>query len=1118
MNTSLVNIAVISDNVEGLFSFEDTEGMSVYPFSKSADIDFSGYCLVIVDVRSGMPVNFDFGNTNIILAADSFSLEDKNNFRSYRDALFGVVPLCESELSAARGRSLIFEEQIERSKTSLREILDTTEDVMVLMERDGLIIDCNSTFAKAIGIESRLIVGAMVWDIMPTTGAEKRAAAFRRCVKDKRKVSYENFTFGNWYEITLHPVLNLDDEVTEVIGFGRNINNERKERFIYAMNQKRYKALAVLGQMYEADSGEIMGYALESVIDQSLSRAGNLFFYDQDENMLKLVAEYRDGVCDVFEKERKSISPSDIAGLESVLNSGKPYMRNENADGCVKCCGEFFDCKRIMIVPGMVQGDVIAVLVLFDKDDSYTDAEASGIMNFMDGTWRLIERKEIEERASELNYELEVEIQKRTAELIESEERFKSAFNSNIVGMVVLNADMSIIELNDAYAGMLGYEQDELKGVLIRDITHHEDREMSWKYLDELVSGKKKTSKIVKRYITKSGASLIASVNGALVRDSKGKAKYIIGHVVNITEAEMTRKERDRIFEQTKDFIFITDLQGNVRYINRAFEKQTGIKIEDIVGKSYKEMGDFNDDFWQEFFKDSDFASFEIRHSFLGADKWISWVVSIDRENNFAYATGRDVTDRKMYENSLREAKEKAEAADSAKSEFIANISHEIRTPLNAVIGFSELLSAKVDDSKLKSYVNSIKTSGRSLMTLINDILDISRLDAGATQAESTSASIHGLVDEMLRIFNLKADNKGIKLEAEISDSVPKSLIIDVARMRQVLLNLVGNALKFTEDGYVLIRVESFRSSKGECSLSIFVEDTGIGIPKSDFESIFQPFRQRSDQSMNKFGGTGLGLSISKKLIELMGGHIFLKSEVGVGSSFRISLPDVEIGHFAPEESEINGDELIFQPARVLVVDDDQNRSILRGLLENSGLFVMEAQNGMAAKMISLEIVPDVIIMETRRSNYDGFSAAEKIKSDSSTSSVIIIGLTTSNKDVAGDYFDEMLLKPLSSDKLLEVLAKYIPAEMRASESFDSAAKKSFSLDDLAVPSGLTDILQDYVGAVDFEYVEELINTLRGYGDENLSAMADRLEGYADNMEIDKIRGLLDSLLKRVKG
>ena len=310
--------------------------------------------------------------------------------------------------------------------------------------------------------------------------------------------------------------------------------------------------------------------------------------------------------------------------------------------------------------------------------------------------------------------------------------------------------------------------------------------------------------------------------------------------------------------------------------------------------------------------------------------------------------------------------KEKAVRANNAKSEFLTNMSHELRTPLNAVIGFSQLLSSMVTDPKQKTYTHSIRTAGKSLLKLINDILDLSKIESGMMEVNYLPVEPRRIFNEIRHIFREKTEGKGLSYITEIDESLPDSLMLDETRLRQILLNLVGNAIKFTDTGFVKLAVKRsgvktkdfghgltrIDTDKRRVDIVISVEDTGKGIPPDEQDSIFEPFKQQQGQSVSKYGGTGLGLSISKRLTEMMKGRISVESEPGKGSTFTIVLENVEIprtGAEVPREEwdDFNLDSVSFEPARVLVVDDvESNRLMLGEVLNRVNLESLTASNG----------------------------------------------------------------------------------------------------------------------------------------------------------------------------
>jgi len=398
-------------------------------------------------------------------------------------------------------------------------------------------------------------------------------------------------------------------------------------------------------------------------------------------------------------------------------------------------------------------------------------------------------------------------------------------------------------------------------------------------------------------------------------------------------------------------------------------------------------------------------------------------------------AIGVDMTERLEMESALNEAKEFAERASHAKSEFLANMSHEIRTPMNAIIGFTELLQEQIKEPKLKAFANTIQSAGNALLQLINDILDLSKIEAGKIEIKKRATNPHKLFDELANIFMMNMKKKGLDFIVEIDSTIPVSLMLDTPRLRQVLLNLIGNAVKFTEHGHVrlIARAENEDEVLSKLDLAIEVTDSGIGIPENQLATIFGEFEQTENQDAAKFGGTGLGLSISQRLTQLMGGEIQVESKVGIGSNFTVRLKGVDVASIQDESVVITAapdvDRLDFSPAVILVVDDiEDNRQLVKANFESTELRVLEAENGLQAVDLVKESHIDLILMDIRMPVMDGYQAAQQIKS---FSSLPIVALTASvMKDeyerVITKDFDGYLRKPVLRSELFIMLSQFL--------------------------------------------------------------------------------------------
>ena len=393
-------------------------------------------------------------------------------------------------------------------------------------------------------------------------------------------------------------------------------------------------------------------------------------------------------------------------------------------------------------------------------------------------------------------------------------------------------------------------------------------------------------------------------------------------------------------------------------------------------------------------------------------------------------------------EQSIIDERDRANNANKAKSEFLANMSHEIRTPMNAILGFSEALYHKLDSVQHRKMVKSVLNSGNLLLSLLNDILDLSKIESGKLEIVHQPIDLKHILQEIKLLFNAKAQNKGIEMSINASDDFPQLLMLDEIRIKQVIFNLVGNAIKFTGKGFIKLNVSFKFHSSESGELQIEVEDTGIGIPESQFDLIFEAFRQQSGQSNRLYGGIGLGLAISRRLVEKMNGRITVKSKEGVGSVFRIVLPQVNVSNSEYKKKDDFNEiqDITFEKASILIIDDvASNIELVETLMSSTGLEIVSAETGEIALDILNRNIPDLILMDIRMPGLDGYEIARAIKRNPAISHIPIIAFTASilnseNIDNS-ENFDAVLMKPVNRSDLFTKLSEFLKHKVTLSDN-----------------------------------------------------------------------------------
>ena len=611
-----------------------------------------------------------------------------------------------------------------------------------------------------------------------------------------------------------------------------------------------------------------------------------------------------------------------------------------------------------------------------------------------------------------------------------------------------------------------------------------------------------------------------------------------------IVESENKFRE---VVEQSTDALYIIDSDGDFIDVNNTACMSLGYKRDELLCMGITDVDAIYDDrkvMKKLLVKLSEKSNIIVESEHIKKNKKVFPVelslgyLNIDG-NQLILASVRDITERKLAQKNLQLAndlleekvnertrelkainialersKEKAEAASYAKSLFLANMSHEIRTPMNAVIGFSDLLSSSELSSRQEGYVKSIQSGSRNLLGLINDILDLSKIEAGKMKIKFDKVYIKRLLEDVCRVFEISAKEKGLNLKLHIEDSVPDIIMSDEVRLRQIVFNLLKNAIKFTHKGEVNVYIEYKRVAADDIfsSMVFRVEDTGIGVPESDQGNIFNIFEQQDNKNTREFSGAGLGLAISTRLAEKLGASITVESELEKGSAFQLVLHNPEIVDEVISKDAIKtSNEIVFKSAKVMVVDDiELNRELMCEYLDKQPLTLIIAKDGVEALALIQSEVPDVVLMDIRMPNMNGIEATEIIKKTPDIKDIPVIAITASvvedkSSDKKKSLFDMVLYKPLKRNALLNALSKFIEVDDYKEKNNNESDLTDLYYKEINVASN-----EVYDALVKFQEPLEIARNRGSFG--GLDTLLDELQEVAIEFEFKGLNGLLESL------
>lgn len=624
--------------------------------------------------------------------------------------------------------------------------------------------------------------------------------------------------------------------------------------------------------------------------------------------------------------------------------------------------------------------------------------------------------------------------------------------------LVCLNHSGTIVSVKGPTLNLLGYAESELTGLPLKVLVPPEDINL----FDGISNSC--TDRFEFRLIRKDNSLFHAD---AIIYDFFSRAENPEGFCLRIYDATarisaihnlIESEEKYRaIVESTRDLICIFRKE-TILYVNEMAEPMLGYSSHELYDLDYFSLFDPVD---RERVEEIKFNLRELSRQDNKIEAILLTKNGEQRNCEFnirkirfkgepaAMAVIRDITDYKRALNELTAAKSDAESANRIKSDFLAMMSHEIRTPMNGVIGMTSLLLNTPLTAAQRDYAETVQVSGESLIGIINDILDFSKIESGKMELEETNFELRSCIEDTLDLFALKAIEKGLDLLYMIDSDVPANLIGDSNRLRQILINLVNNAIKFTERGEVYISVQQLQEKNGIIELKFSIKDSGIGISQETISTLFEPFIQADSSTTRKYGGTGLGLAISKRLATLMGGEIWADSEPGTGSTFSFTIK-VRNSGVAQARLHVKGFLPQMRGRRVLIVDDNQtNRQILRLQFESWGFVPSLAASGVEAlSTIETEATYDLIVLDLQMPEMDGIELAGRIR-NIRLKGVAPLLLLSSSGDLnysAGQLFAGQLSKPVRQKVLFQEVLQIMTEASKREKNEEKSAEIDFSL------------------------------------------------------------------------
>ncbi|MFA6404302.1 MAG: PAS domain S-box protein [Salinivirgaceae bacterium] len=1021
------------------------------------------------------------------------------------------------------------DEALIASEIRYRRLFESAKDgILILDAETGMIADVNPYLVELLGYSTEQFHGKKVWEIGIFTDIIANHDKFLE-LQQKEYVRYDDLPLktidGRQISVEFISNLYLVNKKKVIQCNIRNITERKLAEKKLLESEERFRSLyenSTIGLYRTTPNGEIL------LANPTLVKMTGFSSFKElaSKNLVK------DGLLSLYERKKfleKIEMNGEVNGHESV------WLRKD--------------------------GTVITI-----NESAKAIRDSNGNTLYYDGTVEDITERKQAEVAMRL-----------------SEEKFRAIFYHASDGMFLTDVETrKFFMCNATCARMLGHTKEDFPNLNVADMHLVEDLPFVYEQIEKALKGEKSITNNI-RFRRKNGDIFFADLSPALI--TIGDKKFLLILIKDITERKKAEEQRivqTTALEATAVSVVITNVEGTITWVNAAFTLLTGYSKEEAIGKNPRIVKSglhdklFYKNMWNTI-KAGNVWHNEIINkrkdgSLYTSEITITPVLDPNGKVQNYISLEQDITERKRAEEEIRnmnatlelkveertkklseanldlkEAKVQAEHANQAKSEFLSNMSNEIRTPMNAVLGYAELLNNLLEDKAQKEYLNSIMSSGKTLLTLINDILDLSKIEAGKLELTFDFVNTHSFFSEFERIFSWKVAEKGLVFILDIVSGIPAGIYVDETRLRQIILNVIGNAVKFTQKGHVKLKVYienpqivklSNKKAEEFIDLVIEIEDTGIGISSEFQEQIFEPFSQ--EQHKNQFGGTGLGLAISRRLLSLMNGTIQIQSALKKGTTFIIKIPNItylrdferptDNFHFDPAN-------IVFEKATILIVDDvAHNRKYIVDALKNTNIEIIEAEDGLSGYRLAKDRIPDLIISDLRMPKLDGFGFLEKILGNAKLSHIPVIAYSASamkeqKEHVFNCNFSGLLIKPVLVTDLYIELMNYLPYTSTLVPEKDQPPRIEL-LNQINDIQGLIQSLETVYNIAwkKFEVIQpmgevkqfgiNMENLGKAHNAETIKKYGNELKLAADNFNIDSVLNLLykyQNIVKEIK-